>query len=124
MFTPKPLFSDPVNSHKCTNFQWMLYVTGRWPPERSSFPPGKTCELDFQGCEIVSADFRKMIIWTDNVDGRVDILALSYIRETASRPEAADEMADNGKRRKRSLMESYIFVPFAEETLGPPDRRV
>ncbi|CAH2088946.1 unnamed protein product [Euphydryas editha] len=50
----------------------------------------------------------------------VDTLAPSHVRETAVRMGAAAEKAEMTKRHKySSLIQSYVFVPFAVETLGP-----
>jgi len=48
-----------------------------------------------------------------------DTFAQSYVHETSQTPGAAAETAAERKRNKySSLSQSYLFVPFAAETMG------
>ncbi|XP_052741445.1 uncharacterized protein LOC128198735 [Bicyclus anynana] len=72
------------------------------------------------GLTLVPWEMGRALMWDATC---VDTLAPCHIRETESRPGAAAEKAETGKWLKyASLTESYIFVPFAVETLGPWSR--
>lgn len=69
------------------------------------------------GLTLIPWERGRALIWDATC---VDTLAPSHIRGSAFKAGSAAEAAESAKRRKYEVLcQSYVFAPFAVETLGP-----